>query len=104
MKKLLAELFLKREWLLYLISLTVAYILTIIIFLILNNRYDSNLRDQFFTKNGRLAASHTKLSYKYHHLATSEKWADEDPDLNNKNFLDVWKSLDDDPRPTGQAD
>lgn len=92
-KKFFSVLFLKKETMLYLISLVVAYIITLLLFSSLNKAYDSSLQDQFDQETGKLHHSYLILSYRYHYLTNPENWVSDDVVANNKRFDSEWNGL-----------
>lgn len=92
MKKSFTELFLKKEWILYLISIVAAFILTVIVFGILNSRYDSKLNKKLLIKGQALNKYHYELATKYYHLTHGDLWTGSKEE-NNEAFIDTWKSI-----------
>ena len=101
MKKILTDILLKREWLLYLMSFVLAYILTVILFLTLNSMYDITLRT-VMSGDSQVAKDQRTLAFKYHHLINKTAWSN-DQDKNNERFVEVWYGLEDSVRNTSEA-
>ncbi len=92
MKKMFTTLFLKREWLLYVLSFAVSFVFTVLIFLVLNGGYDKKLRSQLLESESTLAKKQIELTFKYHHLNNDASWS-QDIDKNNEAFLSMWNSF-----------
>ena len=88
----------QKEWLLYLVASALAFLIGVVIFSTLNNRFDQRLNDQL--TEGELSDELMVLSFKYYALGHSEYWSRDSIDKNNEHFMETWRSLEENARPT----